>query len=126
MRDVDPPEDLDHESSKLLRLRLDSEPSKMHRRHVLKSLGAVAATAVFARPRLALAALPKMKITRIRAYDPPKSLLSVNQIFQQIFSRATSSSRSRPMLESQVSAKVDQRTFSRPAPVESSVAIRWR
>lgn len=56
----------------------------MQRREVLKSLAATAA-AVVAGPPLALAALPKMKITRIRAYDPPKSLFSVNQIFNQSY-----------------------------------------
>ena len=39
----------------------------MHRRNFLKTLAATTAAAVV-RPRLALAALPKMKITRVRAY----------------------------------------------------------
>jgi len=57
----------------------------VQRRNFLKSLAATAAAAAVARPRLDLAALPKMKITRIRAYDPPKSFLSVNQIFNQSY-----------------------------------------
>ncbi len=53
----------------------------MHRRNFLKTLAATTAAAV-ARPRLAFAALPKMKITRIRAYNPPKSLFSINADLQ--------------------------------------------
>src|SRR5579863_6978891 len=59
--------------------------SCMHRRDFLKSLAATTAAAAVAQPRLAWAALPKMKITRIRAYDPPKSFFSVNQIFNQSY-----------------------------------------
>ncbi len=60
----------------------------MHRRNFLKTLAATTAAAVV-RPRLALAALPKMKITRIRAYNPPKSLISVNAIFNQSYNVVT-------------------------------------
>ncbi|MFP5206942.1 MAG: mandelate racemase/muconate lactonizing enzyme family protein [Acidobacteriota bacterium] len=56
----------------------------MHRRTFLKSLAATAAVAA-ARPRLAHAALPKMKVTRIRAYAPPKGFFSVNHIFNQSY-----------------------------------------
>lgn len=56
----------------------------MHRRNFLKTLAATTAAAVV-RPRLAHAALPKMKVTRIRAYNPPKSFFSVNQIFNQSY-----------------------------------------
>lgn len=57
----------------------------MHRREFLKSLTASATLTAAAGPRLAFAALPKMKITRIRAYDPPKSFFAVNQIFNQSY-----------------------------------------
>jgi L-alanine-DL-glutamate epimerase-like enolase superfamily enzyme len=60
----------------------------MHRRNFLKALGATTAAAAV-RPRLAFAALPKMKITRIRAYNPPKSFFSVNQIFNQSYNVVT-------------------------------------
>lgn len=62
----------------------------MHRREFFKSLAATAATAAVASsPLPALAALPKMKITRIRAYNPPKSFFSVNQIFNQSYNVVT-------------------------------------
>ena len=62
----------------------------MHRREFFKSLAATAATAaIAASPLPALAALPKMKITRIRAYNPPKSFFSVNQIFNQSYNVVT-------------------------------------
>ena len=54
----------------------------MQRRKFLQSLAATAAAAA-ANPRLAFGALPKMKITRIRAYEPPKSAPGFNQIFNQ-------------------------------------------
>ena len=57
----------------------------MHRREFLKSLAATAVAGAVARPRFALAAVPKMKVTRIRAYAPPKSFFSVNQIFNQSY-----------------------------------------
>ena len=56
----------------------------MDRRDFLKSLAATATTAaVAATPLPAFAALPKMKITRIRAYNPPKSFFSASPIFNQ-------------------------------------------
>jgi L-alanine-DL-glutamate epimerase-like enolase superfamily enzyme len=55
----------------------------MHRRAFLKSLAATAAVA--AAPAPAPAALNKMKITRVRAYNPPKSFLQINQIFNQSY-----------------------------------------
>ena len=62
----------------------------MHRREFFKSLAATAATAaVVSRPLPALAAMPKMKITRIRAYNPPKSFFAVNQIFNQSYNVVT-------------------------------------
>jgi L-alanine-DL-glutamate epimerase-like enolase superfamily enzyme len=60
----------------------------MQRRNFLKTLAATTAAAV-ACPRLAFAALPKMKITRIRAYNPPKSFISVNAIFNQSYAVVT-------------------------------------
>lgn len=58
----------------------------MHRRQFLKSLAATAtAAAAVGGPLPVFAALPKMKITRIRAYRPPKSFFSVNQIFNQSY-----------------------------------------
>lgn len=54
----------------------------MHRRKFLKSLAGTVAAAVAA-PRLAFAALPKMKITRVRAYRPPASFFSASPIFNQ-------------------------------------------
>lgn len=57
----------------------------MLRREFLKSLAATAAAGAAMGPRAALAALPKMKITRVRAYEPPKSFFSVNQIFNQSY-----------------------------------------
>jgi galactonate dehydratase len=56
----------------------------LRRRQFLQSLAATAAAAAL-HPRLAFAALPKMKITRIRAYAPPKSFFSANQIFNQSY-----------------------------------------
>lgn len=56
----------------------------MQRRKFLKSLAATAAAAVV-RPLPAFGALPKMKITRIRAYQPPRSAFSFNQIFNQSY-----------------------------------------
>lgn len=56
----------------------------MQRRNFLKSLATTVAAAV-TRPLPAFAALPKMKITRIRAYDPPKSFPQFNQIFNQSY-----------------------------------------
>src|SRR4051794_4124998 len=50
----------------------------MHRRSFLKSLATGAAAATTGVP-LAQAALPKMKITRVRAYEPP----SPNPLFNQ-------------------------------------------
>ncbi|MGH9590892.1 MAG: mandelate racemase/muconate lactonizing enzyme family protein [Terracidiphilus sp.] len=62
----------------------------MRRREFFKSLAATAATAAVASsPFSAFAALPKMKITRIRAYNPPKSFFSVNQIFNQSYNVVT-------------------------------------
>lgn len=62
----------------------------MRRREFFKSLAATAATAAVASsPLPAFAALPKMKITRIRAYNPPKSFFSVNQIFNQSYNVVT-------------------------------------
>ena len=61
----------------------------MHRRDFLKSLAVTAVAGAVARPRLALAAVPKMKITRIRAYAPPQSFFSVNQIFNQSYAVVT-------------------------------------
>jgi galactonate dehydratase len=60
------------------------EAASMHRRSVLKSL-AVTAACTAAGPLSAFAALPKMKITRIRAYNPPKSFPQFNQIFNQSY-----------------------------------------
>lgn len=57
----------------------------MHRRDFLKSLATAASIGAVARPRLAFGALPKLKITRVRAYAPPKSFFSVNQIFNQSY-----------------------------------------
>ncbi len=54
----------------------------MLRRQFLQSVAAAAAAAAV-RPRLAFAALPKMKITRVRAYEPPKSFFSASPIFNQ-------------------------------------------
>jgi galactonate dehydratase len=56
----------------------------MQRRKFLQSLAATAAAAA-ASPRFAFGALPKMKITRIRAYEPPKSAPGFNQIFNQSY-----------------------------------------
>jgi galactonate dehydratase len=56
----------------------------MQRRKFLQSLAA-AAGAVVAGPLPAFGALPKMKITRIRAYEPPKSAPGFNQIFNQSY-----------------------------------------
>jgi len=50
----------------------------MNRRVFLKSLAA-ASTAALAVPRRALAALPAVKITRVRVYQPP----NLNQLFNQ-------------------------------------------
>src|SRR5271157_1364555 len=50
----------------------------MKRRSFLKSLAAVPA-ACLALPRLAVAALPKTRITRVRIYKPP----DLNQLFNQ-------------------------------------------
>jgi L-alanine-DL-glutamate epimerase-like enolase superfamily enzyme len=50
----------------------------MHRRAFLKSLAAVSGGGLIAAPH-ALAALPKMKITRVRAYAPPNA----NPLFNQ-------------------------------------------
>ena len=50
----------------------------MFRRSFLKSL-AVGATAGLVRPKLAEAALPKAKITRVKIYEPP----NLNQLFNQ-------------------------------------------
>ncbi len=56
----------------------------MQRRRFLKSLtAAAAATAASSLP--AFGALPKMKITRIRAYEPPKSAPRGNDIFNQSY-----------------------------------------
>jgi L-alanine-DL-glutamate epimerase-like enolase superfamily enzyme len=60
----------------------------MQRRKFLQSLAATAAAAV-ACPLPAFGALPKMKITRIRAYNPPKSFLQINQIFNQSYNIVT-------------------------------------
>lgn len=49
----------------------------MFRRGFLKSLAATASSRAAMRPRVARAALPKMKITRIRAYETPNSFFSV-------------------------------------------------
>ena len=57
----------------------------MHRRQFLKSLAATTAAAAAVRPYPAFAALPKMRITRIRAYSPPKSFFFVNEIFNQSY-----------------------------------------
>jgi galactonate dehydratase len=56
----------------------------MHRRSFLKSLAATTA-AIAAAPRRSFAALPRMKITRIRAYEPPKGFVQINQIFNQSY-----------------------------------------
>ncbi|HEV2136428.1 MAG TPA: mandelate racemase/muconate lactonizing enzyme family protein [Terracidiphilus sp.] len=56
----------------------------MHRREFLKSLAATAALTA-AIPKFAFAELPKMKITRIRAYNPPKAFFFVNEIFNQSY-----------------------------------------
>lgn len=56
----------------------------MQRRKFLQSLAATAAAAVV-HPLPAFGALPKMKITRIRAYEPPRSAFSFNQIFNQSY-----------------------------------------
>jgi galactonate dehydratase len=56
----------------------------MHRREFLKSLAATAALSS-AGTLPAFAALPKMKITRFRAYSPPKSFFFVNEIFNQSY-----------------------------------------
>ena len=56
----------------------------MQRRKFLQSLAATAAAAA-ASPRLAFGALPKMKITRVRAFEPPKSAPGFNQIFNQSY-----------------------------------------
>lgn len=56
----------------------------MHRRKFLQSLAATAAAAAVG-PLPAFGALPKMKVTRIRAYSPPKGFLQVNQIFNQSY-----------------------------------------
>ena len=61
----------------------------MHRRDFVKYVGATAVAAALTKPRIALAALPKMKVTRIRAYAPPKSFFSVNQIFNQSYNVVT-------------------------------------
>src|SRR5688572_23192499 len=50
----------------------------MNRRSFLKSL-AVAPAATLTQPRIAEAALPKAKITRVRIYEPP----NVNRLFNQ-------------------------------------------
>src|SRR5947209_17678952 len=50
----------------------------MNRRSFLKSMAA-ASTAALAAPRRALAALPAVKITRVRVYQPP----NLNQLFNQ-------------------------------------------
>jgi len=60
----------------------------MERRSFLKSLAATAAIAAAA-PRRSFAALPDMKITRIRVYSPPKGFLQVNQIFNQSYNVVT-------------------------------------
>jgi galactonate dehydratase len=60
----------------------------MHRRKFLQSLSATAlAAATGSLP--AFAALPKMKITRIRAYNPPGSAAQFNQIFNQSYTVVT-------------------------------------
>jgi L-alanine-DL-glutamate epimerase-like enolase superfamily enzyme len=56
----------------------------MQRRKFLKSIAATAAAAA-AGSLPAFGALPKMKITRIRAYEPPKSAPGFNQIFNQSY-----------------------------------------
>ena len=61
----------------------------MHRRDFVKYVSATAVAAALTKPRIALAALPKMKVTRIRAYAPPKSFFSVNQIFNQSYNVVT-------------------------------------
>ena len=56
----------------------------MERRRFLQTLAATAAaTATGSLP--AFGALPKMKITRIRAYEPPKSAPRGNDIFNQSY-----------------------------------------
>jgi galactonate dehydratase len=60
----------------------------MQRRKLLKSLAAAAAAAA-AGPLPAFAALPGMKITRIRVYNPPKSFLQINQIVNQSYNVVT-------------------------------------
>jgi len=55
----------------------------MHRRNFLKALSATAIAATTGAVP-AFAALPKMKITRIRAYNPPSGTL-FNQIFNQSY-----------------------------------------
>src|SRR5512146_3344559 len=62
----------------------ESEVAPMQRRKFLQSLAATAAAA-FARPLPAFGALPKMKITRIRAFKPPRSAPGFNQIFNQSY-----------------------------------------
>lgn len=61
----------------------------MHRRDFVKYVGATALAAALTKSHIALAALPKMKVTRIRAYAPPKSFFSVNQIFNQSYNVVT-------------------------------------
>ena len=56
----------------------------MQRRSFLRSLAAATAVAAAA-PVPAMAALNKMKITRVRAYNPPKSFPLFAQIFNQSF-----------------------------------------
>src|SRR5512133_3307010 len=56
----------------------------MQRRKFLQSLAATAAAAAVS-PRFAFGALPKMKITRVRAFEPPKSAPGFNQIFNQSY-----------------------------------------
>ncbi len=56
----------------------------MQRRKFLQSLAATAAAAVVS-PLPAFGALPKMKITRIRAFEPPRSAPGFNQIFNQSY-----------------------------------------
>jgi galactonate dehydratase len=54
----------------------------LRRRQFLQSLAATAAAAAI-RPLPAFAAAPKMKIARVRAYEPPKSFFSASPIFNQ-------------------------------------------